>query len=368
MLSFSRRMKETLALIALLAFAILFYKGAIRWFSNLGTISKKIDAGSRWNKSSRPAVGGLGFFIAFLGTVLFSFFFIHPLLPIFSIYFPIGGAIAFAIGFWDDLKRISPMKKMTGQIVAALFLVGSHYHLGLIEGLTDQILSVIFVLAVMNSFNMLDNMDGSAAMSALFILPIGFMIGSPIPFSIPMGIFIIAFLLFNLYPSKAFMGDSGSMLLGYILASMAMVPLPYPMGLPVSLDHLIIILTLFAIPLVDTLVVIINRLRHGISPARGGRDHTTHNLVYLGIHQKWVPWIFALLGILQVALAFLFIRNYSHYHWHIKESLFDYSIPFQLKGILYAAAPNVIYLISLFLSMYFISLRNLRRGKYQYQK
>jgi UDP-GlcNAc:undecaprenyl-phosphate/decaprenyl-phosphate GlcNAc-1-phosphate transferase len=215
---------------------------------------------------------------------------------------------------------------------------------------------------------MLDNMDGVAAITALFILPIGFMIGSSFSFAIPMGFFIVAFLVFNLYPSKAFMGDSGSMLLGYILASMAMVPMSSPMGLPVSLDHLIIILTLFAIPLVDTSVVIINRLRHGISPAQGGRDHTTHNLVYLGIHQKWVPWIFAVLGILQVALAFLFTKNYSHYHWRIKESPFDYSIPFQLKGILYVAVPNVIYLISLFLSMYFISLRNLRRGKYQYQK
>jgi UDP-GlcNAc:undecaprenyl-phosphate/decaprenyl-phosphate GlcNAc-1-phosphate transferase len=366
MLSFSRRMKETLALIALLAFAILFYKGAIRWFSNLGMISKKVDAQSRWNKSSRPAVGGLGFFIVFLGTNLLWFFSGNLNIPDYSfILFLLGGTMAFSIGFWDDIKRVPPSKKLMGQIVASFLLVASQHHLSLSPAIIDQILSVIFVLAVMNSFNMLDNMDGVAAMTALFILPIGYMIGASFPFAIPMAIFIIAFLVVNLFPSKAFMGDSGSMLLGYVLASMAMPYIPTSFGELINLDHIIIILTLFAIPLVDTSVVIINRLRHGISPAQGGRDHTTHNLVYLGIHQKWVPWIFGVLGLLQVALAFLFIKNYSHYHRGIKES---YSIQVQLKGILYPAVPNVIYLISLFLSMYFISLRNLRRGKYQYQK
>ncbi len=362
-------MKESIALVALLAFAILFYKGAIRFFSNLGMISKKMDAGSRWNKSSRPAVGGLGFFIAFVIGLIATFTIIEPLgQGFYDAFFVAGGVVAFGIGFWDDIKRISPLKKLIGQLLAAILLVASQHHLCLTNGIIDPILSVIFVVAVMNSFNMLDNMDGVAAMTALFILPIGYMLGSSPILIIPMGIFIIAFLVFNLFPSKAFMGDSGSMLLGYILAALAMNQIPANSAGIVRPDNIIVIVTLFAIPIVDTSVVIINRLRNGISPATGGRDHTTHNLVYLGIHQKWVPWIFATLGLLQVALAFLFNSNFIKHFTSDNGSLSNFIIQSRLKDILLTGLPNIIYLISLFLAMYLISIRNLRRGKYQYQK
>ena len=146
------------------------------------------------------------------------------------------------------------------------------------------------------------------------------------------------------------MGDAGSMLLGLMLAE-SLIAVSFD---KVSTVHhngaflFVELMTVCALYIVDTSVVVIQRLRHGISPAQGGRDHTTHNLVYLGFSEKQVALTFSGLGIVQVLILYFVLR-------------FEQTTP-----LIYMLP--VVYFFALFSTMLWISFRNLKLGKYQYSK
>ena len=219
----------------------------------------------------------------------------------------IGGTLTFAIGLWDDIKPLNPLVKLTGQVIACtVFLVG----LGLAFGpghselfLLSLPVALLWMLGLTNAFNLLDNMDGLAAGSAAVISSIlgGFLWLAGVP---TMGAVcaVIAgscagFLLFNFRPAgKAliFMGDCGSMLLGFLLAGLALIG-AWKLGGRGGIQAFAVPLLVMAVPIFDTTLVTIRRKVERRPISQGGRDHSSHRLVYSGLTEKQA--VLALLSI-----------------------------------------------------------------------
>jgi UDP-GlcNAc:undecaprenyl-phosphate GlcNAc-1-phosphate transferase len=238
----------------------------------------------------------------------------------------------------------------------------------------DRIFTLFWIVGVMNSLNMLDNMDAVASVPALGIL-VFFAISSVNldPSLFPLFLFlagsVIAFLFFNWPPSKIFMGDSGSMVLGLVLAFGA-IEFTWLAGFNHTSVHWYdragLTLLVFTIPLADTLTVTINRLWHGISPAKGGKDHTTHNFVYSGVPGKLVPLLLSLVVIIQVIVWWWF-SSPQHYEMmglelppRVGRALASHSFPPGWVGFL--------FFLCYFILVFTLSRVNLSKGKYIYIK
>lgn len=336
----------------------------MRVFRHLGTKAKAQDVLTRWSANIKPTIGGMVFYLGFCLAMVFVYGVDFPIRE-WTLMF-VAGTFAFLLGLWDDLSRISASKKMVGQILVGLIIVLSGHTTQLFdmsEGNTwlqfsaQLVVTIFVVVAIMNSVNMLDNMDGVATIATLPAMIFPLMFNCQEMF---IGIIfltaMVGFLIFNWTPSKIYMGDSGSMLLGFVVAWMILgsdqcgeINIPQWNGL----SRLLLLLAIGGLFIVDTLVVVINRLRHGLSPATGGRDHTTHNLFYLGLKQWQIALIFIALGMMQIFLAEKFVSDIQMYPDANK-----------LKVI----APITFYFLVLFGVHYLISIRNLRTGKYAYVK
>jgi UDP-GlcNAc:undecaprenyl-phosphate GlcNAc-1-phosphate transferase len=131
---------------------------------------------------------------------------------------------------------------------------------------------------------------------------------------------LIGFLFFNWHPSKMFMGDTGSQFLGLFLSAMGIMYFwntPDVSGNMVQSKQFFVTILTFAIPIIDTTAVVINRLRKRKSPFVGGKDHTTHSFFYMGITEKRVAIMYAGICFVSIFLNFLIIRiikdwNYLH--------------------------------------------------------
>jgi len=340
-------------IIVFLLLAIFLFIGltylCLRTLRTLGTKAKAADAHSRWNTSTKPAVGGIVFFTAFVT----GFFVFYPHFFLEQTFWSvvIAGAIAFGVGLWDDVSRISASKKLLGQILCALvFVLGTGLTFRLFSEsqtyLPDVIITVIFIVAMMNSINMLDNMDAVASIASLPVF-VCLSMGDNHWFTLWILAAIIGFLVFNKNPSKIFMGDSGSMILGFVMAYLILSNNSNIAFLSFS-ELIFILICTCSIFYVDTIIVVINRLRHRVSPAIGGRDHTSHNLAYLGLSENTIALIFLGLGIIQVIL----FRQYYN------------SGTLELSTFIVA----LIYFISYSLLMFWLTFINLKRGKFQYKK
>jgi UDP-GlcNAc:undecaprenyl-phosphate GlcNAc-1-phosphate transferase len=129
-----------------------------------------------------------------------------------------------------------------------------------------------------------------------------------------------ACLIFNFHPAKMFMGDTGSQFLGMFLAYFS-IKLLWNNGLDIGdysiFTNMTLVGVVFAVPIIDTTVVSINRLMRGDSPMKGGKDHTTHHLVYKGFTERQVVYTFIIIGLVSVLLSFV-LKKYIP-----KESLFS---------------------------------------------
>lgn len=335
-------------------------------FPRFGTGKKSLDAASRWNSETKPTVGGIVFYAAFVLVLGITLRDSSPVSFSGYVALAIAGTVAFLTGLWDDVARISPGKKLAGQLLTAAILVagGLRYSVfdAFVPGVTgtmiDVLLTIFFVVGFMNSVNMMDNMDGVATVSAipLIVLAVVFRDDSYTNhLAMCIGGALCGFLVLNWYPSKVFMGDSGAMLLGFIAAYL---PVHVSAGLP-GTEHypfyIEIAFVLCACPLfmADTILVIIQRLRNGVSPMQGGRDHMSHQLYYLGWSHHRIIIFFAVLGIVQVAFGFYLVDP------------LDLFPPKQI-GFL-TLLPAVVYFLLLFAVMFRISTRNLRTGKFSYR-
>jgi len=308
-------------LILSICFSILINGILLRFSKNLG-IRNYQDYIIRWSSETKPSLGGISFYFIFLFSIIFyaiifgevDVFRNAKLLGLFT-----AGTLAFLLGLADDAYNTRPFLKLLAQISTGLILVytGSSLPVSNIVWV-DGIFTVIWVVGVMNSVNMLDNMDGITSTVAIFILlasSFGFYwihgqvstIWLVLNFSL-IGA-LIGFLYYNWNPSKMFMGDAGSMFLGLFL-SFTTIDSLWNVGVHYE-NHrwigLLIALVAFTPAAVDTLTVVINRLRKGQSPMIGGKDHTTHHLVYMGFKDKHVGYIFLGIGVISCILACIMI-------------------------------------------------------------
>jgi len=233
----------------------------------------------RVHQAPTPLLGGLAIFVAALAGLLAVKFFRGPAQGAL-----IGAGVILVLGVWDDLYHISPKSKLLGQILAAAALLpfGIMVEISGVFWL-DGLITVFWVVAICNAFNLLDNMDGLSAglatIAALGFFVIGLYAGQSIVAGAALALAgaCLGFLPYNYgpRPARIFMGDTGSLFLGYLLAVLA-VRLVYES--PQWITPFVPIAVL-ALPIVDTTFVCIARTLEGRSIAQGGKDHLSHRLV-----------------------------------------------------------------------------------------
>lgn len=204
------------------------------------------------------------------------------------------------VGLIDDVRALPPGIKFGAQLLAALgaWSVGFEVHLTQIEGL-DIALSLLWIVGITNAFNLLDNMDGlSAGLAGIAagVFAVLSLIGELHALSVVAGALsgaCFGFLVHNRHPAKVFMGDAGSLFLGFLLALI---------GVRLRFDNLLqvtflIPVVVLAVPILDTSVVVISRLISNRSPLTGGRDHISHRLVNVGLSVRMAVFALYLMGI-----------------------------------------------------------------------
>jgi len=273
---------------------------AIRWFCfRTGKVAKpRVD---RWHRKPTPTLGGVGIFLAFTITLLVSLLTGQGkslLVDRWSIL--VGILIMFSIGLYDDFHRISPPVKIIFQILAAtLVIFFGGYTINFFRWpVANIILTFFWLVGITNAINLLDNMDGLAggvAFIASGFLSVFFYragLTDLLVISLALAGSILGFLVFNLPPARIFMGDSGSMVLGFTLAVLAVARRTQASNVFAILGVPILVLLL---PILDTALVSVTRLLRGQSPTMGGTDHTSHRLVAFGLSERQA--VFVLYGI-----------------------------------------------------------------------
>ncbi len=340
------------------AFALLINSILLKFVKTLGTKNQP-DAVVRWSAHTKPAIGGLAFFIIFLISIcIYSVVFdanrIFKSLPISGLL--IAGTLGFILGLTDDAYNTRPILKFIVQVLCGLIFVFTHSAIDVFDStLINQVLTVVWVVGIMNSINMLDNMDGIATSVSAFIViaAIGYIMlngtWQSADFLILIGVLasLAGFLFFNWYPSTMYMGDTGSQFLGVILGYIGIHYCWNAATDSVSASPyfgLACLLLVFLLPLVDTAVVTVNRIARGRSPFVGGKDHTTHNLSYAGFSDRKVGGLYCLISAIAVS-AFLLIISFSN------------STNFVVIGAI------IICFLAVFLTLWLLTVRNKRKGK-----
>jgi UDP-GlcNAc:undecaprenyl-phosphate/decaprenyl-phosphate GlcNAc-1-phosphate transferase len=303
----------------------------LKFASNLG-IRNTSETIIRWSPKAKPALGGISFFLVFLLSIAcYPIFFEQQSLLINKKLLGILGAstLAFLMGLSDDAYNTRPLLKLFVQIMCGLVLVFTGTYINVFSNpYFNYLLTVFWVVGLMNSINMLDNMDAITTLVSITIILNALLIlylnsdAHNIHILLLIGVLssLVGFLYFNWHPSKMFMGDTGSQFLGLFLATMGIIYFwntPDFHGKQIQSKQLFVTILAFAIPIIDTTSVVINRISKGKSPFVGGKDHTTHSLFFMGITEKRIALLFVGICLVSMFFNFLiirFIENWSYLH------------------------------------------------------
>jgi UDP-GlcNAc:undecaprenyl-phosphate GlcNAc-1-phosphate transferase len=261
--------------------------------------------GDRWHERATPLLGGVGILAGLLvgvGAALAA-----GSVPAHRELAGIlgGTAIVFAAGLYDDLRHMSPLAKIGAQLAAAAVVLVAGVKVEIVSNnALAAALAVVWLVAMTNAFNLLDNMDGLAA-SLAAVAAGAFAIDAvtihpnrmALVLATALSLACVGFLPFNLRPHKPaaiFMGDAGSQGLGFMLASLGLVSSWKVAGTTVA--TLLLPLLVLAIPILDTTLVTVVRLLEGRPISQGGRDHTSHRLVGRGLSEKRAVVLLALIS------------------------------------------------------------------------
>ncbi|NQX90936.1 MAG: undecaprenyl/decaprenyl-phosphate alpha-N-acetylglucosaminyl 1-phosphate transferase [Flavobacteriales bacterium] len=334
---------ESIAALILVGIVIQFT--LLKVFKNLGLRKTEKSNQLRWSQQAKPTVGGVGIMIclllgAFIFTSIDQIPYMDPkVIPWFAFI------LAFLIGLIDDLFSVRALFKLLVQICCGFCLV---WYFSEFQDLELTIYSKAFILfwtvLMMNSVNMLDNMDGvSGAVVLVGTATLVAFNNWPAQLICSLALVsIVPFLVFNLPKAKLYMGDSGSMVLGVFVAWVTL-------GIGFLFDGIglnLLWLPIFLWPaLTDTAIVTINRLLAKRSPFVGGRDHSTHHLSYLG----WSNWGILLFFVINTGLfSWLGVKNFSS-----GTNLFKWI--------------SVLYMVTYAISLWLVTRRNVKQGKFSYQ-
>jgi len=225
------------------------------------------------------------------------------------------------VGLWDDIKNLPPLPRFIGQsiaglVVAVLLVISENVANPTGSTYIDVLITVIWVVGICNSINFFDNLDGGAAgtvaISTIFLTYLSLSNGQS--FIAALAVVVaggtLGFLIWNRTPARIYMGDAGALFLGVLLATLTIRLNPDTQA---PLASFAIPISLLAIPILDTCVAVFSRIRRGISPFQGGKDHLSHRLIRLGFSRKLAAislWMLsAFFGLLAVIISLVSERH-----------------------------------------------------------
>lgn len=265
-----------------------------------------------------PRLGGLAIYIGFMAAVLFCVPLHHELIGML-----LGCTAIVAIGIWDDICNIPARVKLVGQIAAACIPVAFGIQ---IEWLTNPFgdilvlpeviaipVTIFWIIGFTNTVNLIDGLDGLAAGVAfiasisMFLLAVNLNQFLPALIIVSMAGAALGFLQYNFNPAKIFMGDTGSMLLGYTLAVSAVL------GLVKTAATVALVVPIIALglPILDTTFAIIRRRMSGVPIFQPDKGHLHHRLLALGMTQKQAVLIMYFVSMM-LGIVALFVANVSY--------------------------------------------------------
>ncbi len=251
----------------------------------------------RWHHKPTATLGGIAIYISALIGVFISIYINY------GWDYPHWGLLAassfiFFLGLYDDIRQLTPPAKLIGQLIAASIAIYFGYTTNfftpkIANTVLAQIpnigLTFLWLVGITNAINLLDNMDGLAGgislITALILSFFFWRLGDTglLVISLSLAGAILGFLVFNFPPASIFMGDSGSLFIGFTLAVLSIARQPQAsnvfaiMGVPTLI---------FLLPILDTTLVTITRLLRGQSPTQGGMDHASHRLIAFGLTER----------------------------------------------------------------------------------
>jgi UDP-GlcNAc:undecaprenyl-phosphate GlcNAc-1-phosphate transferase len=249
----------------------------------------------RWHRRSTPLLGGTGILAGLL--VATGIAIATGVLPASGELGGIvgGAALLFVAGLVDDVYHLPPLAKIAAQVAAALVVIGAGIRVQIVSNdVLAWAIAVLWLVGMTNAFNLLDNMDGLAATlaaiaCAFFAIDAYTVDPSSLAALVSLALCLgcVGFLPYNLRlrgPAAVFMGDSGSQVLGFAVGALGLDTAWTVAGSTVA--TLILPVLILAVPILDTTLVTVVRLLEGRPVSQGGRDHTSHRLVYQGLSDK----------------------------------------------------------------------------------
>lgn len=245
------------------------------------------------HRGEMPRLGGLAIYLAFGAAVLLFLREDRQLLSLLA-----AGGVVLAVGAADDLRGISPRVKLAGQLLAAIVLVAAGYRVefltnpggGTVIGLGKWAIpfTLFWLVGISNALNLIDGLDGlaagTAAIAALAMAAVAWSGGQAAAMlaALVLAAAALGFLRHNFYPARIFMGDSGSLFLGFVLAALAIPGLTKG----TTFISLVIPVVVLGIPILDTAAAIARRFLGGQPIFQPDRRHLHHRLLDLGLTQR----------------------------------------------------------------------------------
>jgi UDP-GlcNAc:undecaprenyl-phosphate GlcNAc-1-phosphate transferase len=286
-------------LILIFASALLLVIGATpgaKWAAlKLGIIDR--PAARKVHTAPIPRFGGIAMYGAVIVALLVfgERFRVNQLVSIL-----LGATWVSFLGVWDDRWGLRPILKFSGQIVGALILIATGVQVQFLPtNVLNLIVTAVWVVGLTNAINFLDNMDGLsggiAAIASAFFLLMAVQSGQYLVGALSAALLgaSVGFLVYNFNPASIFMGDTGSLFLGFMLAALG-IKLRFPGNTDVVTWMVPVIV--LGVPIFDTTLVVFSRLRRGLHPVTPGKDHTSHRLVRMGFTQREAVMALYLVG------------------------------------------------------------------------
>ena len=280
----------------------------------------------RWHKKPTALLGGIAIYIS----IAVPLFYISDFSSLFTVFYQnqydinhlpslgaviwVGMTLLFTLGLLDDFLHIKPHTKLISQILTASMVVFLGFRMEwFISHTLDTIITIVWIVGITNAFNLMDNMDGlSAGIGLISSLTLGLIFMGSLPeisiIALILAAALAAFLIYNFNPASIFMGDCGSLIIGFIIS---MLTLFYA---KVQSDNFLaakaVPMIIVIVPILDTTLVSLVRVLSGRKASTGGRDHTSHRLILMGLTEKGA--VLFLYGICSIAgLAAWFVNKHD---------------------------------------------------------
>lgn len=267
-----------------------------------------------------PVIGGISIVISTGLSLLLSKTALQLL-----VQFPVlisGSVLLFVIGVWDDRKNVRPIYRLTLQLLCASAIAASGIRLTSMYGLfgMDELtmfwqyaITILIITGVTNAFNLMDGIDGLAGgiafINLLILGALSWMLGQYEVFILLVAISgaLIAFLKNNIHPARVFMGDGGSLMLGFLMSSIGILLIESgKTSSVINISYVVLIVsTILVIPVFDSLRVYAGRIKRGESPFKADKTHLHHLFLILGLNHKRAAFFIYGLEIVILSLGFV---------------------------------------------------------------